>query len=52
MNPTQFLGFVKRNWRVIAILLVAVIAAVIVLSIFSLPAQITHSGGAITYNST
>ena len=33
MNPTQFLGFVKRNWRVIAILLVAVIAAVIILSI-------------------
>jgi len=51
MNLTQFVGFVKRNWRVIAILLV-VIVAVIVLSIFSLPAQITHSGGAITYNST
>jgi len=52
MNLTQFVGFVKRNWRVIAILLVAVIVAVIVLSIFSLPSQITHSGGAITYNST
>jgi len=48
MNRTQFVDFVNQNWRVIAILLVAVIVAVIALGIFSLPAQITHSGGAIT----
>ncbi len=49
MGCTQFVDFIKRKWRVIAILLVAVIVAVIVIRIFALPAEITSSGGAITY---
>lgn len=43
------INFIKRKWRVIAILLVAVIVAVIVIGLFGLPAEITSSSGAITY---
>lgn len=43
------INFIKRKWRVIVILLVAVIVAVIVIRIFALPAEIASSGGAITY---
>lgn len=49
MDCTQFVDFIKRKWRVIAILLVAVIVVVIVIRIFALPAEIASSGGAITY---
>jgi len=55
MDWTQFTNFMKLKWRVIAISLVvviiALIIAVMVIGIFVLPAEITSSSGAITYNS-
>ena len=49
MDCTQLINLIRQKWRVIAILLVAVIIAVIAIRIFALPAEITSSSGAITY---
>ncbi len=49
MDCTQFVDFIKRKWRVITIVLAILFVAVIALTIFGLPAEITHSSGAVTY---
>jgi len=49
MDWTQIINFMKLKWRVITILLVAVMIAVIVIRIFVLPTEISSSSGAITY---
>ncbi|MDY6965411.1 MAG: hypothetical protein SVM80_05495 [Halobacteriota archaeon] len=45
----RYINVIKSKWRVIVILLVAVIVAVIVFGIFALPSEIASYGGQITY---
>ncbi|MCD6248725.1 MAG: hypothetical protein J7J98_00160 [candidate division Zixibacteria bacterium] len=56
MNYTEFIDFIKARWRIIAISifvgLVVILTILYVVGLLVLPAEITSSSGAITYNST
>ncbi len=55
MNYTEFIDFIKARWRIIAISivvgLVVILTILYVVGLLVLPAEITSSSGAITYNS-
>lgn len=56
MNYTEFIDFIKARWRIIAIStvvgLVVILTILYVVGLFVLPAEITSSSGAITYNNS
>ena len=56
MNTSTVIDFIKARWRMIEVLAVAsliiILALLFVAGLFVLPAEITSSSGAITYNST
>jgi len=56
MDYTEFVDFIKARWRIITISivvgLVVILAILYVVGLFVLPAEITSSSGAITYNNS
>lgn len=56
MNYTEFVDFIKARWRIIAISIVVGIVVILivlyVVGLLVLPAEITSSSGAITYNNS
>lgn len=56
MNYTKFIDFIKSRWRIIAISiivgLVIILTILYAVGLFVLPAEITSSSGAITYNNS
>ncbi len=53
MNTSTVIDFIKARWRIIAISivvsLIAILALLFVVGLLLLPAEMTFSGGAITY---
>jgi len=56
MNTSTFIDFIKARWRIIAISVVIVLVVILtifyVVGLFVLPAEMTSSNGAITYNNS
>ncbi len=56
MNYSEFINFIKARWCMIAIAivvgLVVILTILYVVGLFVLPAEITSSSGAITYNNS
>lgn len=56
MNYSEFIDFIKARWLIIAISivvsLVVILTILYVVGISILPAEITSSSGAITYNNS
>lgn len=56
INAILFINFIKARWLIIAISivvsLVVILTILYVVGIFVLPAEITSSSGAITYNNS
>ena len=56
MNYSEFIDFIKARWYIIAISifvgLVVILTILYVVGISILPAEITSSSGAITYNNS
>jgi len=56
MNYSEFIDFIKARWRIIVISivvgLVVILTILYVVGLFVLPAEITSSSGAITYNNS
>jgi len=56
INTSTFINFIKARWRIIAISivvgLVVILTILYVVGLFVLPAEITSSSGAITYNNS
>ena len=56
MNTSTFMDFIKARWQVIAISivvgLVVILIVLYVVGLLVLPAEITSSSGAITYNNS
>ena len=49
---TRVIGFIKANWRIIAIGLIIGIIALYIIRILVLPSEITVSSGEIVYDLT
>ena len=52
MGYDKFMDLIRDKWRMIAILIVVSLIVICVVGIFVLPAEITSSSGAITYNNS
>ena len=58
INAILFINFIKARWYMIAIAIAIVVGLVVILTtlyvvgLFVLPAEITSSSGAITYNNS
>lgn len=56
MNYSEFIDFIKARWLIIVISivvsLVVILTILYMVGIFVLPAEITSSSGAITYNNS